>query len=44
VGAEEGTRWLEENWYGRMNGGENMTEGLRAFVEKRKPRWVPSKL
>jgi enoyl-CoA hydratase/carnithine racemase len=44
VGAEEGTRLLDENWYQKMNGAENMTEGLRAFVEKRKPRWVPSKL
>jgi enoyl-CoA hydratase/carnithine racemase len=44
VGAEEGSRLLEENWYSRMEGGENMREGLRAFVEKRGPRWVPSKL
>jgi len=44
IGAEEGTRFLAEQWYDRMNGGENMTEGLRAFVEKRKPRWVASKL
>jgi enoyl-CoA hydratase/carnithine racemase len=44
VGAEEGTRLLEENWYPRINAGENMREGVRAFVEKRKPRWVASKL
>jgi hypothetical protein len=24
--------------------GENMKEGVRSFVEKRKPKWVPSKL
>ncbi|KUJ10550.1 enoyl-CoA hydratase/carnithine racemase [Mollisia scopiformis] len=44
VGAEEGTRLVIENWYSRMDGGENMKEGVRSFVEKRKPRWVPSKL
>ncbi|KAL2061520.1 hypothetical protein VTL71DRAFT_6897 [Oculimacula yallundae] len=44
VGAEEGTRVLAENWYTRMDGGENMKEGVKSFVEKRKPKWVPSKL
>jgi enoyl-CoA hydratase/carnithine racemase len=44
VGAEEGTRLLAENWYSRMDKGDNMKEGVKSFVEKRKPRWVPSKL
>jgi enoyl-CoA hydratase/carnithine racemase len=44
VGAEEGTRILEREWYPRMDRGENMKEGVRAFVEKRRPKWVPSKL
>ncbi|PQE23275.1 hypothetical protein CJF31_00006996 [Rutstroemia sp. NJR-2017a BVV2] len=44
VGAEEGTRILEEGLYARMDAGENMKEGVRSFVEKRKPRWVGSKL
>lgn len=44
VGAEEGTRLIMENWYPRMDKGENMKEGVRSFVEKRKPKWVPSKL
>jgi enoyl-CoA hydratase/carnithine racemase len=44
VGAEEGTRLVTENWYKRMDKGENMKEGVKSFVEKRKPRWVPSKL
>ena len=44
VGAEEGTRLLAENWYSRMDKGDNMREGVRSFVEKRKPKWVPSKL
>lgn len=44
VGAEEATRVWAEQWYPRMDMGENMREGVRAFVEKRKPKWVPSKL
>jgi len=43
-GVEEGTRRVRDEWFGRMVGGENMREGLRAFVEKRRPRWVGSKL
>jgi len=44
VGAEEGSRLLVEGWNKKLNAGENIKEGVRAFVEKRKPRWVPSKL
>lgn len=44
VGAEEGSRLLNEGWGKKLNEGENIKEGLRAFVEKRKPKWVPSKL
>jgi enoyl-CoA hydratase/carnithine racemase len=44
LGAEDGTKILEKEWYPRMDKGENMKEGVRAFVEKRKPKWVPSKL
>jgi enoyl-CoA hydratase/carnithine racemase len=44
VGTEEGTRLTQELWYKRMDKGENMKEGVRNFVKKRKPRWVPSKL
>jgi enoyl-CoA hydratase/carnithine racemase len=44
VGAEEGTRLWQENWYGRLLKGDNMKEGVQAFVEKRKPVWKPSKL
>ncbi|RFU31110.1 hypothetical protein B7463_g5228, partial [Scytalidium lignicola] len=44
MSAEEGTRFLAEQWYPRINRGENMKEGIRSFVEKRKPKWVPSKL
>jgi hypothetical protein len=44
VGAEEGTKIWGETWYSKMNGGENMKEGVKSFVEKRKPKWVESKL
>jgi len=44
VGAEEGTVRLLEDWYGLIDGKENMVEGVKSFVEKRKPRWVDSKL
>ncbi|KAL5343949.1 ClpP/crotonase-like domain-containing protein [Aspergillus crustosus] len=44
VGAEEGTRLLVEAWEKKLNAGDNIKEGLRAFVEKRKPQWMQSKL
>ena len=44
IGAEEGTVRLLEGMYAKMEGGENMVEGVRSFVEKRKPRYVDSKL
>jgi len=44
VGAEEGSRLLIENWYPRLLAGDNMKEGVRAFVEKRKPKWTAAKL
>ncbi|KAE8329054.1 ClpP/crotonase-like domain-containing protein [Aspergillus sergii] len=40
VGAEEGSRWLIDGWQKRLNEGENIKEGLRAFVEKRQPKWA----
>ena len=44
-GVEEGSQRLEEGieWRG-LQRGDNIREGLRAFVEKREPRWVDSKL
>jgi enoyl-CoA hydratase/carnithine racemase len=44
IGAEEATGMLNETWVRRLYEGENIKEGLRAFVEKRKPAWVSSKL
>jgi enoyl-CoA hydratase/carnithine racemase len=44
VGAEEGSRLLVEGWGERLDEGDNIKEGLKAFVEKRAPKWVGSKL
>ena len=44
IGPELGTELLERGFYGRINGGENMKEGVRSFVEKRKAVWKDSKL
>ena len=44
VGVEEGTQRLIDGLWKKMEGGENLVEGVRAFVEKRKPNWVDSKL
>lgn len=44
IGPQMGTELLEKGVYGRINGGENMKEGVRSFVEKRKPVWRDSKL
>jgi enoyl-CoA hydratase/carnithine racemase len=44
VGAEDGTRISNEVWGPRLLSGENLKEGVLSFVEKRKPRWKPSKL
>lgn len=42
--AENASRLLSENWESALNECENMREGLKAFSEKREPRWVDSKL
>jgi enoyl-CoA hydratase/carnithine racemase len=44
MGVHEATARVVEEIYYKMDKGENMKEGVRAFVEKRKPKWVPSKL
>lgn len=44
VGLEMVMEIVEWGIYGRIDVGENMKEGVRSFVEKRKLRWVDSKL
>lgn len=44
VSAEAGTKELIEKWYPSLAAGENIKEGLKAFVEKRKPKWIAAKL
>ncbi|KAL1840236.1 hypothetical protein VTJ49DRAFT_667 [Mycothermus thermophilus] len=44
LGPREGTKTLEDGLYKKMDGAENMKEGLRSFVEKRSPVWKDSKL
>ena len=44
MSAQEATARLARDWFTRLEDGENIKEGLKAFVEKRKPNWVDSKL
>lgn len=44
VGPEMGTDILIKGWYGRIEKGENMVEGVKSFNEKLKPVWKNSKL
>ena len=44
IGVEEGSQRLIDGLWKKMEGKENMVEGVRAFVEKRDPKWVDSKL
>lgn len=44
LGPEVATEVVERGVYGRMEGAENMVEGVMSFVEKRKPLWRDSKL
>lgn len=42
--VEEAVTKLAENWYPRLIDGPNFAEGIQAFVEKRQPKWLNSKL
>ncbi|KAE8381662.1 ClpP/crotonase-like domain-containing protein [Aspergillus bertholletiae] len=42
--VEEGSSALVDRWYPKLMAGENFHEGVRAFVEKRKPKWRASNL
>ncbi|EGR49665.1 uncharacterized protein TRIREDRAFT_60187 [Trichoderma reesei QM6a] len=44
VGADEGTRISNSLWHHKLLAGDNIKEGLQAFVEKRNPKWTDSKL
>jgi len=44
IGADEATGMLSDTWVKRLYEGENIKEGLQAFVEKRAPVWKDSKL
>lgn len=44
ISADEGSQRLIDGQWKRMQMKDNMVEGVRAFVEKRSPRWVDSKL
>jgi enoyl-CoA hydratase/carnithine racemase len=42
--VEEAVTTLENDWYPQLMAGHNFGEGIQAFVEKRPPKWVNSKL
>ena len=42
--VEDAVSALEREWYPRLQQEGNFAEGIRAFVEKRAPRWRDSKL
>ncbi|KAL2205946.1 enoyl-CoA hydratase [Sarocladium strictum] len=44
LSVADASRVFLEGWGNRIYEGQNIKEGLRAFAEKRKPRWNPSKL
>lgn len=44
ISAEEGSQRLMDGLWKNMEAGDNMKEGVKAFVEKRSPSWVDSKL
>lgn len=42
--VEEAVSTLADRWYPRLVNGRNFSEGIQAFVEKRQPKWINSKL
>ncbi|KAK3318152.1 ClpP/crotonase-like domain-containing protein [Apodospora peruviana] len=44
IGVETATEVLERGLYAMMDKGENMKEGVKSFVERRRPVWRDSKL
>ncbi|RFU81399.1 crotonase, core [Trichoderma arundinaceum] len=43
-GVEDAVSVLANEWYPRLVDSANFAEGIRAFVERRRPKWVASKL
>ncbi|KAI2628432.1 enoyl-hydratase [Xylaria nigripes] len=43
-GPEQATEIIRKGMFEQMNKGENMVEGIKSFVERRKPVWKNSKL
>lgn len=42
--ADEATEALAQEWYPQLVAGKNFAEGLKAFAEKRPPKWTSPKL
>lgn len=42
--VEKASSALVDRWYHKLIAGENFREGVRAFVEERKPQWRASRL
>jgi enoyl-CoA hydratase/carnithine racemase len=42
--VEDTVTTLADEWYPQLVGGSNFAEGIQAFVEKRPPKWINSKL
>jgi enoyl-CoA hydratase/carnithine racemase len=42
-GTESGPEFMAK-WWPKLEAGGNTDEGIKAFIEKRKPNWSPSKL
>ncbi|KAJ5152020.1 hypothetical protein N7492_010315 [Penicillium capsulatum] len=42
--TEKAVSILADQWYPKLAKGFNFAEGIRAFVEKRQPKWINSKL
>ena len=42
--VEQAVSYLAGQWYPRLIEGPNFAEGIQAFVQKRSPKWVNSKL
>ncbi|KAJ5647844.1 hypothetical protein N7490_004216 [Penicillium lividum] len=44
MGVDEAGNTFVQTWWPKLQAGKNSKEGIAAFLEKRKPKWVPSKL